>query len=261
MRRVFALSVSGLALGSIGYLGTVIGPSARLASQPSHAIHPSIPLLPVPKPCEISSVDQLVGAYTYVNVGAGMFARAQIHEYRWGITSDNYIGLAVFKAVLDNGESVEYDHPERYVRLVDSPEGLDDSYFVYPGRIRVGVERIGYRIDESGYLQVSVWIGRDKDGRAFVYDNVAGTLAFDDDPPGNGGKPPVTCCHSDTGTQCISIDGCTAGCQGPTNCACTSPAGSSCMFSNGPWCLGACGGTICHSGTTCGGTPPNCACH
>ena len=261
MKHVFAFSVGGLALGSIGYLGAVLGPTTPVLRQPTSVVQPSVPRLSVPESQEIKSVDQLVGAYTYVDVGAGNLARAQIHEYRWGITSDNNIGLAVFKAVLDNGESIVYDHPERYVRLVDSPEDLDDRYFPYPGGIRVAVEKIGYRIDESGFLRTSVWIGRDKDGRAFVYDDVAGTVAFGDDPPGDGGKPGTTCCHSETATRCISIDGCTAGCQGPTNCACTTPpSGSSCMLSNGPWCTGACGGTFCRIGG-CGGTPPSCACH
>jgi hypothetical protein len=258
MKPVFVLSVGGLALGSIGYMGTVSGHRSPEPKQPAPAVQPAYPRLPVPPPGEIKSVHELVGAHTWVRNGAGVLVRAQIHEFMWGITREGNIGLAVLKAVMEDGTSIDYDHPERYVRLVDSPEGLDDTYFAYSGGTRVAVERIGYRIDEGGMLATSVWIGRDKDGRSFVYDDLAGVLAFDDEP---NPKPPtgVTCCRSVTATRCVTDNGCTAGCAGPTSCACTSPAGSSCYLSTGAECSGACGG-ICHNGS-CGGTPPSCACH
>jgi hypothetical protein len=259
MKQLLVLGsmASFLTVCAIGYL--TIASRSPLPDSPSveeATVRSPRPPLPVPPSGAVASVDRLTGAYLWTRE-AGEIVRVQIQEFVWGVKGDGTIGVAVLKALKEDGQVIDYSRPDLYQRLAYSPDELANSYFEYKDGSRVTVEHISYRIDDEGTMAISDWIGRDRNGRSFVYDDTKAQLTFVDDP--NPIPPGKTCCRQLTLTECLTANGCTTGCAGPTSCGCTAPAGSSCYMAAGPSCVGACGG-ICHTGS-CGGTPPACACH
>jgi len=215
-------------------------------------------ILPIPPPGNVETVADLIGAYIYVR--EDRIVRAQIHELVWGITDEGAIGLAVLKAVEEDGQVIDYRKLELYQRLAFSPKELNNSFFEYQDGTRLGVEYISYRIDGEGMMETAVWKGDDRTGRPFLYDGTNALLYYLDgaDVKGSDLAPIPVCCRSVEITECLPNPTCDGGmCPGPTNCACTGSG--SCYLRKAPQCEGSCGGS-CPPGSECAGQAPNCEC-
>lgn len=260
MKHMLALggTITALTLGASSYLAadsrTSPLDSPTVVSAPTESAVAPVPTSPARM---VEHVTDLVGAYLLAREGDDL-VRLRIQEFVWGITKDANLGVAILKATKDNGQAVDYDRTELFERLAYSPEELGNTYFQQKDGSRVWTEQISYRIDESGLLATLEWTGRDRNARAFHYDDITGQLTYFDGP--NPLPPTPVCCRQVTVTECLTANGCTVGCAGPSSCGCTTPAGSSCYLQTGPQCKGACGGTCGHTGS-CGGPSPGCECH
>jgi hypothetical protein len=257
---LFASLAIALPVGVSRYYAAINGQS--LATAASTVTAPTVELraaqLPIPPAGPIESADMLRGAYTLVRDSDGSVVRAQILDLVWGVRKDRAIGLAIFKAIKENGEVIDYNRPDVFERLAITPAELDNCFFNYRDGSRLAVDHITYRVDETGMMAMGQWIGRDRDGRPFTYEDSTGQFAYVGDDP-DPIPPSVVCCRKVDITECLAAGGCTAGCVGTSSCACTSgQPGASCYLQTGPQCRGACGGTCGHTGT-CSGPP--CACH
>lgn len=179
-------------------------------------------------PPRIDEAHEAVGAFTY----AGN-KRVQIIEVVWGVNGLDNIGLAVFRAVGEDGPVYDYDHPENYKRIAFSTHELHGAYLQTEDGPRILVDELCYTLTPDGFLTLLSLSGATEfDGTSVRY--------FQQQLP--------YCCQPVSRQECVNSGGCTGTCGSVGNCVCMPGGGGGCTIGTFMICAGKCGG-VCPGST------------